>query len=66
MNYIAVDWFDEELDKFYGDTNNGMTHGILLFDNEAQDVIDVQWYLFQSERDKELEQLQKEEANAIN
>lgn len=59
MNYIAVDWFNEGLHKFYGHENDGFTHGIYLVDN-GEDIIDVQWYFTQSKRDQELEQLQKE------
>jgi hypothetical protein len=27
-----VNWFNEELDHFYGHNNNGYVHGIYLFD----------------------------------
>ena len=46
-----VNWYDEELDKFY-DTkkdNGGFIHGIYGYDGE--DVVDVQWFKSEMERD---------------
>jgi hypothetical protein len=47
-----VNWFEEELDITYGNDNEGYVHGIYLYDGE--DVIDVQWYKSEEERNKDL------------
>jgi hypothetical protein len=50
--YIKVNWYDEELDKFY-DTdkdNKGLIWGVYYLENE--DVIDVEWFKTEEERDK--------------
>ena len=45
-----VNWYEEELDRFYGHNNNGYVFGIYCYDGE--DIIDVQWYKSEEERDK--------------
>ena len=50
---MKVNWDNEELDKFY-DTdkdNKGYIYGIYTYDGE--DIIDVQWFKTEKERDKE-------------
>ena len=37
-----VNWYEEELDHFYGHNNEGYVFGIYCYDGE--DIIDVQWY----------------------
>ena len=49
MNKIAVNWYDEELDKFYKDNNEGLIYGIYYLDNEEQ-VQDVSWFKTIEER----------------
>lgn len=46
-----VNWFDEELDHFYGDNNNGYVHGIYLYDCEED--TDFPYYVewFKDEKD---------------
>jgi len=49
-----VNWYDEELDKFY-DTdkdNKGLIHGVYSYDGE--DIIDVQWFKTEKEREKQI------------
>ena len=48
-----VNWYEEELDRFYGHDNNGYIFGIYHYDGE--DIyweIDAQWYKSEEERDK--------------
>ena len=45
-----VNWYEEELDRFYGHDNKGYVFGIYCYDGE--DIIDVQWYKSEEERDK--------------
>jgi hypothetical protein len=45
-----VNWYEEELDRFYGHNNKGYIFGIYCYDGE--DIIDVQWYKSEEERDK--------------
>ena len=42
-----INWYKEELDKFYGDNNNGYVYGI---DTEE----DIVWYKTEEERDQVL------------
>jgi hypothetical protein len=44
LNAKYVNWFDEELDTFYGDDNNGLTHGVYVYDDSEDFPIDVQWF----------------------
>ena len=45
-----VNWYEEELDRFYGHNNKGYIFGIYCYGGE--DIIDVQWYKSEEERDK--------------
>ena len=47
-----VNWYEEELDRFYGHDNEGYVFGIYCYDGE--DIIDVQWYKSEEEREIEL------------
>ena len=50
--YIKVNWYDEELDKFY-DTdkdNKGLIWGVYYL--EGEDVIEANWFKTEDERDK--------------
>jgi len=42
-SYQLVNWFKEGLEKFYGDNNNGLVHGIYHLDDEGN-VVDVSWF----------------------
>ena len=49
-----VNWYDEELDKFY-DTdkdNKGLIYGVYSYDGE--DIIDVQWFKTEKEREEQI------------
>ena len=48
-----VNSYEEELDRFYGHNNEGYVFGIYCYDGE--DIIDVQWYKTEEERDKAYE-----------
>jgi hypothetical protein len=41
-----INWYQEELDKYYNDNNNGYVFGI----DTEEDII---WYKTEQERDKE-------------
>ena len=41
-----INWYQEELDKFYGDNNNGYVFGI----DTGEDIV---WYKTEKERDDE-------------
>lgn len=47
-----VNWLEEGLQDTYGDDNDGHIYGIYLY--EGDEVIDVQWYKTEEERDKNL------------
>ena len=42
-----INWYQEELNKFYGDNNNGYVYGI----DTKEDIV---WYKTKEERDKVL------------
>lgn len=45
INAKYVYWFDEELEQYYGDDNNGFVHGIYVYgDDDDQFPMEVQWY----------------------
>jgi len=49
-----VNWYDEELDKFY-DTdkdNKGLIYGVYSYDGE--DIIDVQWFKTVKEQEEQI------------
>jgi len=49
-----VNWYDEELDKFY-DTdkdNKGLIYGVYSYDGE--NIIDVQWFKTVKEREEQI------------
>ena len=54
MKKIAVNWHEEDLDKFYNDDNNGLIYGIYYLDDEEQ-VQDVSWFKTIEERTKQME-----------
>ena len=49
LNAKYVNWFDEGLDTYYGDDNNGLIHGIYIYDDMDDFPIEVEW--FKTERD---------------
>ena len=49
IKYDKVNWYDEELDDYYGDENDGRVFGIYTYDGE--DRIDVTWYKSENKRD---------------
>mgnify|MGYP005706073851 FL=1 len=70
--YVKVHWETEELDRKYKDNgypekvwkdNEGMPFGIYLIDEDDFGSIDyVEWFRTEEERDKEFNELIKEEA----
>ena len=53
MKVKKVNWYDEELHKFY-DTkkdNDGFIYGLYGYDGD--DIIDVQWFKSEIERDQQ-------------
>ena len=49
FKYEKVNWYDEELDDYYEDENDGRVFGIYTY--EGEDIIDVTWYKSVNERD---------------
>ena len=54
MKKLAVNWHNEQLDKFYEDDNDGFIHGIYYLDNDDQ-VEEVSWFKTITEQTKEME-----------
>jgi len=53
-NVVKINWFEEDLHKFYGDNNKGFIFGI-----EIEDIFgdyDCQWFKTEKERNKELKE----------
>ena len=51
FKYEKVNWYDEELDDYYEDENDGRVFCIYTY--EGEDIIDVTWYKSENERDDE-------------
>ena len=47
-NARYVNWFDEDLQSFYGDDNKQLVHGIYVYD-EADVLCHVEWFKTESE-----------------
>ena len=72
QKYVKVHWETEELDRYYRKNhypekvwkdNEGMQFGIYLIDEDDFGSIDyVEWFRTEEERDKEFNELIKEEA----
>ena len=72
QKYVKVHWETEELDRYYRKNhypekvwkdNEGMPFGIYLIDEDDFSSIDyVEWFRTEEERDKEFNELIKEEA----
>lgn len=51
-----VNWYEEELDKFYEHDNDGLVHGIYLFDEDDDSFpYHVEWFKTEEEAFKALE-----------
>ena len=71
QKYVKVHWETEELDRYYRKNhypekfwkdNDGMPFGIYLIDEDDFGSIDyVEWFRTEEERDKEFNELIKEE-----
>jgi hypothetical protein len=51
---VYVNWFVEELDKFYGDNNQGLVHGVYAYEEGEDFPIDVAWFATEEEALKEI------------
>ena len=47
-----VNWFDEDLHNFYGDDNQGYTHGVYYYMDEDDFPTDVEWFKTEEEARK--------------
>jgi hypothetical protein len=54
LNARYVNWFDAELESFYGDDNNGFIHGIYVYDDLDDFPIHVEWFKTEEEARKTL------------
>lgn len=50
-----VNWYDEELDSFYGDDNSGLIYGIYYYEDEDDFPVDVFWFKTEEARQQFLE-----------
>ena len=62
LKYLKLIWYEEELHKFYktNKDNNGYIHGIALYEKDdiyLEEMIDIQWYKTEQERNKELKEV---------
>ena len=53
MTTRLVNWFKEELPRFYGDDNNGLIHGIYYYDDPEDFPVEVCWFATEEERNQE-------------
>jgi hypothetical protein len=48
-NHKKVNWFDEGLNEFYGDDNNGLIHGVYSYEDDDFPY-DVAWFKTETEQ----------------
>jgi hypothetical protein len=60
MSIVKVNWYEEELDKFYetDKDNNGLIHGIYLYYGNEPFDYECQWFKTEQERNKKFNELQ--------
>lgn len=49
-----VNWFDEELDKFYGHNNDGLIHGTYFYEGDDDFPSYVEWFKTEEQARKNL------------
>lgn len=54
INAKYVNWYEENLQEFYEDNNNGFVHGIYVYDDMEDFPIAVQWFKTETEARKAL------------
>lgn len=55
INAKYVNWFDEELDQFYGHGNDGLVHGVYVYGEDDFDFpFEVMWFKTEEEARAEL------------
>jgi hypothetical protein len=52
---VYVNWFNEGLDTFYGDDNQGLIHGVYTYEDEEDFPIDVSWFATEEQALHEIE-----------
>jgi len=45
-----VNWYDEGLNQFYNDDNNGLIYGIYYYEDGEDFPIDVEWFKTEEQR----------------
>lgn len=48
INARYVNWFEEEMHLTYGDDNDGLIHGLYVYD-ESDEVCHVEWFKTEQE-----------------
>jgi hypothetical protein len=48
VNARYVNWFEEEMHITYGDDNDGLIHGIYVYD-DSDDLCHVEWFKTEAE-----------------
>jgi hypothetical protein len=56
ISISKVNWFNEGLNSFYGDDNNGYIHGIYVRD-DCDEIIDVSWFKTENEQQKYMNEI---------
>jgi hypothetical protein len=52
---VYVNWFTEGLASFYEDDNQGLVHGVYVYEDEEDFPIDVFWFATEEEALQEIE-----------
>jgi hypothetical protein len=63
MKLVAVNWYDERLDEYYGHDNQGFVYGIYRYDTGEDFATDVAWYKTEEERDNQIGKGKRYEAH---
>ena len=58
-NHRKVNWFNEGLNEFYGDDNNGLIHGVYSYEDDDFPY-DVAWFKTETEQQNYLNDFLRE------
>jgi hypothetical protein len=56
--YKLVNWYQEQLEQFYGDDNKGFIYGVYYYSDPDDFPDEVEWFISEQERAAAIEKLE--------